>query len=130
VASSESGILSYLDSQLNVRSVTSRYSELINSVSEELLINFIRNIYFEFKNNPTAESEFSELFELVEVSPYSTSDWINNLNIVYNWLCLHNRSAKFCDILQYVSCYFESQSSDSIEVFLELFGFERSKDRN
>ena len=130
MAGTESGILSYFDSKLNLRNITSQYSSLIKTVDDQCLVHFIRNIYFEFKNNPAIESEFRQLFKLIEISQYSTGEWIGNINFVYNWLSINNRKARFADILQYVSCYFESESSDSIETFLNIFGFERSASKS
>ncbi len=127
---SESRVLSHLNTAINVHVLPEQYSRALSAVSEDQLLPFIRSIYFEFKNNPSANREFKEFLDIVNLSGYSFGDWIKNINFIFSWLTERDQKAKFADIVQYVSCYYESQSSDSIGVFLELFGFERAETMN
>ena len=100
--------------------------QLLASVDEVTLNTFIRLLFPEFKNNPRIYTQLQDFYTVVVDGSVGISIWLENIFVVFEWLKLQKKTATFDDVLQYVSCYFESNSDDSVAVFLVTYGFERA----
>lgn len=89
----------------------------------------VRFAYPECKSSPLGASALTELVARAKQSDLSIATWVSEILMVYRWLELKGRSAKFLDILEYIGCAFEGSSlqpGHSIEWYLENYGFSKS----
>jgi hypothetical protein len=102
-------------------------------ISPDLITSFARYAYKECRGTPVGSVALCDLFERVESSDLSLSEWVTQIVGVYQWLEQNNLYAALSDIVQYVSCAChgaESQSRYNVDWYLENFGFERSFSRD
>ncbi len=87
-----------------------------------------RVLYREWKNNPTATRQLTDLCNRALASEFSLDEWFEQVLRMYEWLRERGSTALFSDVLEYVSCAFEGSSlqpGHNLDWYLTNFGFER-----
>jgi hypothetical protein len=105
---------------------------MLDSIAGDDASALVRYLFRECKNSPEARFVLPALFKVVESSDRSLAQWVRELVEVFSWLEVRNSSARFKDVLEYVSCAYEGSSSEvghSIAWYLEQYGFEKSLER-
>jgi len=117
-----------LTTLLPVAELTSAQVEMLGAIAEGDASALVRHLFRECKNAPHARTILPELFNVAESSDRSLAQWVSEIVQVYSWLQEQNSSARFKDILEYVSCAYEGsshQDGHSILWYLEQYGFEK-----
>lgn len=106
--------------------------EMLDTITTDDASALVRYLFRECKNSPEARFVLPALFKVVESSDRSLAKWVRELIEVFSWLEARNSSARFKDILEYVSCAYEGSASEvghSIAWYLEQYGFEKRLER-
>jgi len=114
---------------LPVQRLSDRHQEALSSVPPEVASAFVRALYREWKNNPFAATQLSELCTRGLSSEFPLSEWIEQVVRMYRWLSERHSTAEFSDVLEYVSCAFEGSSFQpgyNLDWYLTNYGFERA----
>jgi|688.fasta_scaffold169158_2 hypothetical protein len=90
------------------------------------LIEFIRVVYNEFKNNPIAVEAAQNFYVQVIKSDRCIDEWLQQILLVYRWLNERGLGAKFSDVVEYSSCAWSGDSTGGVQTYLDSYGFERS----
>lgn len=90
------------------------------------LIEFIRAVYRECKNNPRALETADSFYGKVIKSDRSMDEWLQEILVVYRWLHKQGLAAKLSDVVEYASCAWCGDSTGGVQAYLESYGFERS----
>jgi hypothetical protein len=88
----------------------------------------VRCVYREFKNDPHAPAALRGFISRVQTSASTPQEWVTQIICVYEWLEQRDLSARFDDVVEYISCAIEGsdlQPGHSIEWYLEQYGFEK-----
>jgi hypothetical protein len=108
--------------------LTLKQVEALDSIPEQDASALVRYLFRECKSSPHASVVLPELFKVVEFSDRPLAEWVLEIVQVFSWLEGQGSSARFRDVLEYVSCAYEGSSSQeghSIEWYLEQYGFEK-----
>jgi hypothetical protein len=100
--------------------------EALETIPESEAAALVRHIYWECKNSPVARDILPTLFAAVEQSDRSFSEWIREIIEVFCWLERADSTARFADVVEYISCACEGSSlqpGHSIHWYLEQYGF-------
>ena len=114
---------------LPVQRLSDQHQEALAAIRSELASAFVRALYREWKNNPFAATQISELCTRGLSSEFPLSEWIEQVVRMYGWLSDRHSTAEFSDILDYVSCAFEGSSfqpGHNLDWYLTNYGFERA----
>jgi hypothetical protein len=106
----------------------------IEGLPVDVAASFVRLAYRDLKNNPLAAPLVTNICERSVASEYPLSEWLSQINHVYQWLAERGSRGRLSDIVEYVSCAFEGTASHpgsfhpgtSVDWFLDNFGFARS----
>lgn len=90
------------------------------------LIEFIRAVYRECKNNPRAVETAENFYSQVIKSDRSMDEWLREILVVYRWLHKQGLHAKLSDVVEYSSCAWCGDSDGGVLTYLDSCGFERS----
>ncbi len=91
-----------------------------------------RYLYRELKNAPHASAALRGFVSRVQSSALTPQEWASQILSVYEWLEKRSLSARFEDVVEYISCAIEGSSlqpGHSMEWYLEQYGFEKSAPR-
>jgi hypothetical protein len=127
---SESRVLDILSTVVPQNALTPTAQRAFSTISEALATDFVRAVYRELKNNPTAGDTLFALVESAHVSDAPLASWISEIVTTSKWLEERGRRAKLADMIDYVSCAVEGsslQQGHSVEWYLSNYGFERSE---
>lgn len=100
----------------------------LESVPLVIASDFVRFTYRELKNNPLAHKLIVDICGRSSASEFPLSEWLSQVVRMYSWLEERNSSAKFCDVLEYISCAFDGSSlqpGHNLDWYLAEYGFER-----
>lgn len=86
----------FSDSELNVI--------INNSTSDSEVLLIIELTHYEFRIKPFIKSPIKSLFEFVDHSDYSLSEWIRAINYFSNLLSKNNREKKLSVMLGFIEC--------------------------
>lgn len=114
---------------LPVHRLSEGHQEALSAVPPEIASAFVRVLYREWKNNPFATTQLSEICARGLSSEFSLTEWIEQVVRMYGWLHERRSTAPFSDVLEYVSCAFEGSSlqpGHNLDWYLSNYGFERA----
>jgi hypothetical protein len=123
-------LLNIFGNILNLDQIDSTIKESLEKISDENLLKLNRIFFPYFKNNPNSNSLFLTFWKSVSFGSRSIGEWIIALDKLSDYLKNNNLNMKFEDFIEYSSCYFEAQSTESIEIFIDLYGIERACSKN
>jgi hypothetical protein len=103
-----------------------RLTSALEQCDSNDLVEFIRAIYGEFKNNPTARDAAESFYAQVMKSDRSIREWLQEILVVYRWLQERGLHAKLTDVVEYSSCAWVGDSTGGVKAYLDSCGFERS----
>lgn len=129
MAGAESGVLEIFAASVSLSSFSEEARGALSKVKPELASEFVRLTYRDLKNNPSAAQYLEELCVRGARSEFSVSEWLLQVVNVYAWLSERERSARFSDVLEYISCAFEGgvgEPGEIVSSYLTEYGFSRS----
>jgi hypothetical protein len=68
--------------------------------------------------SPTADNELKLLFERVDESPYSLTDWLESIETFHDWNASSGQTTELEMLLGYISCCTEATPNSQTEVGL------------
>lgn len=82
--------------------------------------------------SPTADKELKLLFERVDESPYSLTDWLESIETFHDWVASSGKTTELEMLLGYVSCCTEATPnspsevglSSTVSAMLKQYGFD------
>jgi hypothetical protein len=111
-----------------LNALSENHRAAVTKLSPERSAAIVRVLYPEWKNNPASVSHLSAVCERAVASEFSLEEWFEQITRMYDWLRERGRTARFADVLEYVSCAFEGSSlqpGHNLDWYLSNFGFER-----
>jgi hypothetical protein len=110
--------------------LTLQQVEALDVISVQDASALVRYLFRECKGSPLARQVLPDLCKVAEFSDRPLVDWVREIVQVFSWLEGQGSSARFRDVLEYVSCAYEGSSSQeghSIQWYLEQYGFEKRR---
>jgi hypothetical protein len=129
MAGAESRVLEIFASLSSLGGLSHEELSVLSTVSPEVAEAFVRATFRDLKNNPLAPGLVQEVCARSISSEFSLTEWFRQVVRMYSWLHERRSTARFSDVLEYVSCAFEGSSlqpGHNLDWYLTHYGFERS----